>query len=730
MNLDDARDALVQEARELLDVMEQALLLIEQEGAMTESVNAIFRAAHTIKGSAGLFALESVVAFTHTMESVLDRVRNGELAFDETMLSLMLACRDYLGRLVDGVDARQENEEPDALQREALLDLLNKHLSVSGDAAKADDPVADALLHDPSHSGNENTEANDFWHISIRLAPGVLRNGMDPMAFIRYLETLGRIVHIQTLTDDVPGADTMDVERCYLGFEIDLDADTDKAAIEQVFEFIRHDSHISILPPGSKVSEIVSVIASLPETPALLGEILVKSGAITHAELAQTLEKQNTEPSAQKPIGSMLVQDKMVHAPVIAAALAKQKQPNEIKPLEHKFIKVEAGKLDQLINLVGELVIAGAAARLAARRVDDCVVDETTTLVAELVERIRDSALNLRMVPIGEIFQRFPRVVRDLSKDLGKKIELEITGAETELDKSMVEKLSDPLMHIVRNAMDHGLESVEERLASGKPDTGILRLHAFHDSGAIVIEVSDDGKGLNKERIFAKAVANGLVHPDQVLSDADIFNLIFEPGFSTAEQVTNLSGRGVGMDVVRRNIEQLRGEVDVSSQQGVGTAVHIRLPLTLAIIDAFQIRVGSAIFVIPLDMVQECADLGSSSVTKNLVNLRGEVLPFIRLREMFGLDGGDTGRESLVVVQYGQSRAGLVVDQLVGEFQAVIKPLGQLFRDMRGISGSTILSNGDVALILDMPHLVARAVNLQAHNGLISRGGVSGYNVH
>lgn len=728
MNLDDARDALVQEARELLDVMEQALLRIEQAGAVPESVNAIFRAAHTIKGSAGLFALESVVAFTHTMESVLDRVRNEELGFDEQMLSLMLACRDYLGKLVDGVDARREHEEPDTLQRDALLSLLNRYLSESVDTPLENSAAAHS--HDPEKAADENGEANDYWHISLRLSPSVLRNGMDPMAFIRYLSTLGRIVRIQTLTDQLPDADKMDAESCYLGFEIDLDADTDKAAIEQVFEFIREDSQLSILPPGSKVSEIVALIAALPESPSLLGEILVKSGAITHTELTQVLEKQSADSTDKKPIGSMLVNDKVVHPPVITAALAKQKQPHELKPLEHKYIKVEAGKLDQLINLVGELVIAGGAARLAARRVEDCVIDETTTLVAELVERIRDSALNLRMVPIGEIFQRFPRVVRDLSKELGKKIELEITGAETELDKSMVEKLSDPLMHIVRNAMDHGLESIEERLANGKAESGLLRLHAFHDSGAIVIDVIDDGKGLNKKRIFEKAVENGWVHPEQVLSDAETFKLIFEPGFSTAEQVTNLSGRGVGMDVVRKNIEQLRGEVDVFSEENVGTTVRIRLPLTLAIIDAFQIRVGSAIFVIPLDMVQECADLGSSSVTKNLVNLRGEVLPFIRLREMFGLDGSSAGRESLVVVQYGQSRAGLVVDQLVGEFQAVIKPLGQLFRDMRGISGSTILSNGDVALILDMPHLVARAVSVQTHNGLSGRGGISGYKVH
>lgn len=728
MNLDDARDALVQEARELIAAMEQALLLIEQEGVMADSINAIFRAAHTIKGSAGLFALDSVVQFTHVMESVLDKVRRDDIPFDEKMLSLMLACGDYLGRLIDAVDSRTEQQEPDEGMRAHLLTQLHQFL---GEPLASKKIISPALEQEVTRISDVHGhhEENDHWHISLRLSQDVLRNGMDPVSFIRYLGRLGRIVYIHTVTEGLPTADKMDPESCYLGFEIELDAQTDKASIASVFEFIWEDARISILPPGNKIAQYIELIASLPEPPALLGEILLKSGALTASELAQVLEKQSAEPAPQTPIGSLLVQDKMVHPPVVAAALAKQKQRHDNKQQEQKFIKVEAGKLDQLINLVGELVIAGAAARLAARQVEDSVVEEATTVVSELVERIRDSALNLRMVPIGETFQRFPRVVRDISKELGKKIELVITGAETELDKSMVEKLSDPLMHIVRNAMDHGIESMEARLAAGKSMCGVLRLHAFHESGAIIIEVSDDGKGLHKDKIFAKAVEKGLIHADQVLSDAEILNLIFEPGFSTADQITNLSGRGVGMDVVRRNIEQLRGEVDVYSEVNHGTTVRIRLPLTLAIIDAFQIRVDSAMFVIPLDLVQECADLVSTDVSQNLINLRGEVLPFIRLRELFGLQGSNPARESLVVVQYGQARAGLVVDQLIGEFQAVIKPLGQLFRDMRGISGSTILSNGEVALILDMPNLVARAA-LQSHGGLHHRSGSSLSSLH
>jgi two-component system, chemotaxis family, sensor kinase CheA len=315
------------------------------------------------------------------------------------------------------------------------------------------------------------------------------------------------------------------------------------------------------------------------------------------------------------------------------------------------------------------------------------------------------------MIPIGEVFQRFPRVVRDVSQELGKRIELVITGAETELDKSMVEKLSDPLLHIVRNAMDHGIEAVEAREAAGKSPVGTLRLHAYHESGCIVIEVNDDGRGLDAKRIFDKAVERGMIAPDAVLTEAEVHQLIFAPGFSTAAAVTNLSGRGVGMDVVKRNIEQLRGDIEILSVAGQGTTMRIRLPLTLAIIDGFQVAVGESVFVIPLDLVVECADMAISTGGQHIVNLRGEPLPYVRLRELFDLPAAQAGtRESLVVVAYGQQRAGLVVDRLLGEFQAVIKPLGQLFRGLKGLSGSTILGDGSVALILDVPMLVSSSI--------------------
>ena len=357
---------------------------------------------------------------------------------------------------------------------------------------------------------------------------------------------------------------------------------------------------------------------------------------------------------------------------------------------------------------MGELITASAGASLIAGRVGNVELQECNSQVAALVEAVRDSTLQLRMVRIGATFGRFRRVVHDVSRSLGKDIEQVVRGEDTELDKTVVEKIGDPLTHLVRNAMDHGIEPADVRLARGKPARGTITLDARHESGHIVIEVGDDGGGLDRDRILAKAIERGIIEPGRQLSDADIFRLIFEPGFSTAQQVTDLFGRGVGMDVVRRNIEALRGTVSVDSRPGSGTTITVRLPLTLAIIDGFQVAVGRALFVLPLDMVDECVAFTAVD-GHNYTDLRGQVLPFLRLRELFGLPGEPGARENIVVVRHGQARIGLVVDTLLGETQAVIKPLSSVFGQVRGISGSSILGSGEVALILDVPALMERA---------------------
>jgi two-component system chemotaxis sensor kinase CheA len=445
--------------------------------------------------------------------------------------------------------------------------------------------------------------------------------------------------------------------------------------------------------------------------------MLVQVGAVSQDKLDQVLSTQQQTrgmPSVAKAkIGDLLESQAGVAPEVVAAALGKQQKIRENAPSEERYIRVQADRLDAVINLLGELVIAGAGATLLARESNQSSLIEANLHMHSLIEEIRNGTLGLRMVPVGETFSRFRRVVRDTASSLGKEVNFEIVGGDAELDKSMVEKIADPLMHLVRNSLDHGIESAELRAERGKPAQGTLTLNAFHDSGSIVITVQDDGGGLNRERVLAKAIERGLVEPGQHLSDSDIYALIFEPGFSTAEKVTNLSGRGVGMDVVKRNIAALRGTVGISSKEGQGTTVTVRLPLTLAIIDGFLVGVGKAVYAIPLDMIEECVTY-SAEPEHDYTNLRDQVLPFIRLRTLFCIAGQPAKGENIVVLRYGGQKVGLVVDSLLGEFQTVIKPLGSMFNQVKCISGSTILGSGDVGLILDVPALIRQVADRSA----------------
>ena len=708
MKKDAARDALVQEARELIVAMEAALLEIESEGRSKATINAIFRAAHTIKGSAGLFAFDSIVSFTHLLENVLDKVRNNILQLNEGMMSLLLNCGDYMDTLVDAIAEFKENEDPDPVLRAELEAVLNAYLaSAAASEASAESPLLPGVRKQARNDAEPELDistdinvVNPFWHLSLRFSPDMLRNGLDPMSFLRYLLTMGTAVYLHLQDSAMPSAQEMDPELCYLGIELGLDSAADQVAIENVFEFVREDSQIIVLPPHAALDDYRRWLTHMPDRDSL-AQMLLKEQTLTHAEWQLLTLGQVAE---ALPAGAVSVLRETLQTRPAYARSGEEKKAHE-----QKFIKIEVSKLDQLIDLVGELVIAGAGASLVAKQKKDRRFDEATQTISTLVEQIRDSALSLRMVQINEVFQRFPRVVRDMSREIGKKIELFVTGAETELDKSMVEKISDPLVHIVRNAMDHGIESAAERRAVGKPEMGVLRLNAMHESGSVVIEVLDDGRGLDKEKILRKAIEQGFIGADAMLTENEIFRFIFEPGFSTAEKVTALSGRGVGMDVVKRNIDSLQGEVTISSKHGQGTMVRIRLPLTLAIIAGFQVAVGAAVFVIPLDLVVECINLSVYPVHQNVITLRGEPLPFIVLRELFELPLKESSRKSLVVVQSGRLRAGLLVDNLLGECQAVIKPLGKLFSKVKGISGSTILGDGRVALILDVPHLISQS---------------------
>jgi two-component system chemotaxis sensor kinase CheA len=709
IDLSQALTTFFDESRELLTEMESILLSAEQETFDSEQMNALFRCAHTIKGSAGMFGLDAVVRFTHEVETLLDRLRHGDIALSSELVSLLLETRDHMAHLLDAVSGGA------AVDSETEHGLISRMQVWGGKASGPAGPVSvvTAAASGPSLVPAQNTadsSANHHcWHISLRFETEVLRYGFDPLSMINFLKTLGDIVHVETVSEAIPEFSTLDPEQCFLGFEISFRSNASKSEIANVFEFVSSMARIAILPPHSKTSEFIALIESLEEDKTKVGELLVACGTITNEELAHALSEQSAL-GGQKKVGEVLVAQRVVAPVVVDAALAKQRKMEETRAQAAKSVKVPADRLDALIDQVGELVIAGAATQIQARRARNRELQEAASNLLRLVEDVRDTALRLRMTPIGEVFSRFPRVVRDVAKELGKDIELKINGAEAELDKSMIEKIGDPLMHLVRNSMDHGIESPEVRTAAGKPARGTVSLNAYHESGSIVIEVADDGGGLNTERIFRKAVDKGLVSADANLAPADIYRLILEPGFSTAEQVTNLSGRGVGMDVVRSSVEALRGTLDIESTLGAGTTIRICLPLTLAIIDGFQVGVGSSTFILPLDSVVECIELPTDSDRTDYLNLRGEVLPFLRLRRMFNVEGKAPPRQNIVVVRFSGRKAGIVVDRLFGECQTVIKPLGRLFAGIGGISGSTILGSGEVALILDVAQLVQGAV--------------------
>ena len=661
----------VGEAQEQIEAFEQLLLQLEDDPANHELLDALFRCAHTVKGSAGIFGLHRVVAFTHHVESLLDRLRDGELGFDAELGTLLLRCNDEIRALVAAAGQPDDADDPRAGERAELVEALRALCDAPSPQAEA--PVADEA---PAQTHGRT------WDLAVRFGAETFRNGMDPLAILAYLDKLGEVTAVRHDASAVPALEQLDPETCHLDVQLQLHGETTREQIEAAFSFVREDCELSL---QERVAAETS--AAAPADP---------------------------QPSADVPAAAAAaVPDKPAKARGSAAATVVDEQ---------RFIRVQADRLDAVINLLGELVIASAGASMLAQQTRQRALSKANQQVGRLIEEIRNSTLQLRMVPIGETFSRFRRVVRDTAAELGKDVQLELQGGDTELDKSVVERIADPLMHLVRNALDHGLEAPAERLASDKPAQGRLELSACHESGNILIRISDDGRGIRRDKVLQRARERGLVAHDVTPSDAEILKLIFEPGFSTAEQVTKLSGRGVGMDVVRRNIEALRGSIEIASDPGQGTRIEIRLPLTLAIIDGFLVGVGPSKFIFPLDAVVEViedrptvAELDAQG--RGVVELRGQVLPVISLRRLYRLEAPPPERSSVVVVQAGAQRYGVIVDQLLGQHQTVIKPLGRLFRSLRGMSGSSILGNGEVALIFDAASLSHVAAESRGSSG-------------
>ena len=715
----EVREVFTAECSEILQKMESILLELEEvEVIPEEKIHELFRFIHTIKGSAGIFGYEAIVSFTHIVESLLDKIREGILPFKKESIGLFLDCRDHISELIEAAANGNPLERSTIKNQEKLTGILENLLGVVPPLSK-NEAVAQNVVQSPEKVAKESKSY--LWHISLRFKEDTIRNGLDPFSTFQYLNRVGEIIRLYTLTNKVPTIENLDPEGCYLGFEILYKCDKDLLFVQEAFEFVQYDCDIYILSPHRKPQDWIEFFIYRKE-PIIR---LVRSLFYTKSLDKKTLKlikihykksKENPVKELEQPIKNYHVEEEIsdIHHSLDTKNELSPKT-KEFGTKENKSIRIDSSKLDILINLVGELVVNGAnLSQISTERKDSNLIEIVSHLNV-LINEIRDTSLNLRMVQIGETFNRFHRVVRDISQELNKDVQLTITGGETELDKIVVEKINDPLMHLIRNSLDHGIESIEDRIARGKSPRGKLSLHAYHEAGNIVIEVKDDGRGLDKKKILKKAIEKGLINPEKNLSDAEIHRLIFKAGFSTAEKVTSISGRGVGLDVVEKNIESLRGSITLFSEEDKGSIFQIRLPLTLAIIDGFLFKIANFYYVVPLYQIVECIEYKDEDSTENdFINLRGNLLPFLRLSKLFHLpEDSSTSRKNILILQNMGSQVGILVDSLHGEFQTVIKPLGKLFQNLKGISGTTVLGSGEVALILDVGMLFQRASFLQ-----------------
>lgn len=681
------------EAYEILAELESSLLTLEKSPHDSDTIDRVFRAMHTIKGSGAMFGFDDIASFLHEIESIFDLVRRGEMPVTGQLIDLTLKARDRIKAMLDG-DADSDAERENAAAIIASLRAL-----VPGGGVKS--PTASPSEKDASREPGEEDAARTY-RIRFRPPKDIFLRGANPVALLNELRGMGECTVVAE-TDAIPLLDELDPESCYTHFDLLLNTRRKADAVKDVFIFVEDDSELSI--------DVVDFGDPAADEYKNLGDILLERGDISPEGLRKVLAR-------QKRLGELLVEAGLTTDNKVRTALLEQQHIRERHEKRKAAettgsIRVRSEKLDLLVNLVGELVTVQARFGQMAERKNDAEMLAFAEEVERLTWELRDNAMNIRMLPIGTTFSRFKRLVRDLSAELGKDIELSTEGGETEIDKTVIDKLFDPLVHLIRNSIDHGIATPDVREARGKPRRGTVHLSAAHAGSNVLIRVRDDGGGLDREAIRAKAVAGGLIAPGAELTDKEIAGLIVLPGFSTAQTVTNVSGRGVGMDVVKREIEALGGSLEIDSRTGEGTTVTVRLPLTLAIIDGLLMSIGDGFFVLPLSSVEECVELSRADVARshgrNIAEVRGQAVPYIRLRERFSVEGEPPDIEQIVIADVEGGRVGFVVDRVVGEFQTVIKSLGRVYRDVDGVSGSTILGDGTVALILDAPRIVRSA---------------------
>ena len=712
MNAEEIQAIFFAECEESLAAAESGLAACKAGTQDSDTVNAVFRAVHSIKGGAGAFGYVALQAFTHTFETLLSDVREGAVPVTEPLVDLLLRALDTLSDHVGA--ARGLCDVPDDV---GLLAELTAAQAANAGAAPAPD-VSPAISTTSATSSSVDTSEDSedpfdldamldditgameapaappapapAWLLKVRPHAGAMRNGGEPLLLLRELAALGARC-IECDCGAVPPLDTLDPGTGYLGWTFALDADVSESTAREIFEFVGDDCGLAT---GTD-SPMPAVRHAPPPTPP--------SASATAAAPAPAVAAAQPG-AAPAPAG----------APPAPPALGQS-------------IRIELGKLDKLIDAVGELVIAQAmmAQRLAG---DGLAVKEELTILEGLTRDIQESAMSIRAQPIGSVFSRVPRILRELTATTGKHVRLEVSGESTELDKTVIERLGEPLTHLSRNAVDHGIESAEARIAAGKPAEGTLTLSAEHRSGRILIRIADDGAGINRERVFAKAVEKGLIAPDAQLSKEEIDHLIFAPGFSTAQQVSNISGRGVGMDVVRQNVKELGGRITIDSEPGSGTTFTLTLPLTLAISDGMVVNVGDQTLVVPLANVVESlrptkAEVQGLGAHRAMINVRGKFIPVLPLHAAVGAQGAiEQAHEGVLIVveTEGAGRAALLVDAICDQRQVVIKSLDTHYRSVEGVSGATILGDGMVALIVDVDSLVARSLSGQSASALPS----------
>lgn len=682
-------EAFREEAYELLAVLETSLLELEENPDDAELIGSVFRSMHTIKGSGAMFGFTDISELTHEVETVFDHIRNGSARVTKYLIDETLKAGDLIRSMLSSEGQVDETE-----RQNLIAGFRHMAVSIHGEQAQE-------IAETSSSEIELNNEAEKLYRIRFKPSPDIFLTGANPLHLLKELRELGTCRIVAHLCD-IPSLDVMDPERCYTYWDIILSTSKGVNGIKDVFIFVEDDCQLSI--------DLIDDSGNSIDKPTYkkLGEILVERGDLTPEDMEIVLKN-------KKRFGEILVESGLAAPSKVEAALVEQQQIREVQQKRQNnesaaSIRVPSDKLDILVNLVGELVTVQARLSQTASLRGDQHLAHISEEVERLTSELRDSTLNIRMMPIGATFSKFRRLVRDLSQQLGKEVEILTEGANTELDKTVIERLNDPLVHIIRNSVDHGIESPENRLAAGKPRHGTVCLTAEHSGDSVIITIKDDGAGLDKEAIRAKAIERNLITETAELSERELFALIFAPGFSTAQKITGVSGRGVGMDVVKQSIEALRGFIEITSQKGKGTIITIKLPLTLAIIESLMVKIGEEYFVMPLSLVEECLELTLADIElahgRNLANVRGTLIPYIPLRERFHLGDSNPDIQHVVVTEIAGERIGLLVDSVIGEHQTVIKSLGKMYRDVQGVSGATILGDGSVALILDVPQLV------------------------